>query len=186
MKQEWISFFKEQPEDGQKIYYYGDMIGVWSGTYRYSPDDIYSHHLIYNDSGAGFVDRMDAPWWMPFSDQKPEKPSQKYPDDYLSKRSVSMKTDRQNFIIAAALSYAFSNCEDLNVSFSECPYCGGSCLLYPNDGDSGCDGYLGDVDGLLADRNPEDRLEIRGTYGDSITESEIETILNMIMLKNDN
>jgi len=32
---------------------------------------------------AFMVDRMDAPWWMPYEGQpKPEKPSEPYPKDY--------------------------------------------------------------------------------------------------------
>jgi len=63
--------------------------------------------------------------------------------------------------------YALSNCMDMNSALSVCPYCGGDCLLYPDDGESGCDGYLGDIDGLLSDRKPDDRLEVQGNYGNS-------------------
>ena len=88
--------------------------------------------------------------------------------------------DREKFIVRAALSYACSNLMDVNSAFSTCPYCGGDCLLYPDDGESGCDGYLGDIDGLLADRKSADRLEVQNEYGDTIEEDEIEKILSKI------
>lgn len=83
---EWISFFEKQPKDGQKIWYYGPMIGVWAGKYMYFPNDSYSPHIILCRESPGIVDRMDAPWWM-FDDglmDRPEKPEQPYPADYPS------------------------------------------------------------------------------------------------------
>jgi hypothetical protein len=81
---EWISFFgPRRPINGQKIIYYGEMLGVWRGTYRYLPDDSWSPHMIDCRESAGACDRMDAPWWMPDEGQdKPEPPAQAYPDDY--------------------------------------------------------------------------------------------------------
>ena len=80
---EWISFFDRQPRDGQAIWYYGECIGVWKGHYSYSPDDPVSPHLIFCGQHPGVVDRMDAPWWMPYEGQsKPLMPSTEYPDDY--------------------------------------------------------------------------------------------------------
>jgi hypothetical protein len=70
---EWISFFDRQPEDGQKIWYYGKYIGVWVGIYHYSPNDPVSP--------PGVVDRMDAPYWQPY---RPAKPEKDYPKDYPS------------------------------------------------------------------------------------------------------
>lgn len=98
---EWISFFAKQPEHGQKIFYYGEPIGVWMGHYEYRPDDKFSPHLMFceerdSETEAALdaygltgitmtVDRMDAPWWMPYEGQeKPTKPAQDYPEDYPS------------------------------------------------------------------------------------------------------
>lgn len=96
---EWISYFDKQPAQGQKIFYYGEFIGVWRGRYSYDPDDgVSPHRMICEETsketedllaeyGLGnlqmVVDRMDAPWWMPDEGQeKPEKPSQPYPNNY--------------------------------------------------------------------------------------------------------
>lgn len=98
---EWISFFgPRRPINGQKIFYYGEFIGVWSGNYSLDWEDPVSPHRIIcgernNDEVLAkygldnltmIVDRMDAPWWMPDEGQeKPQKPSQPYPDDYGQK-----------------------------------------------------------------------------------------------------
>jgi|GEM_PF-6037746 len=98
---EWISFFgHRRPINGQKIYYYGESIGVWQGRYKIDRNDPVSEHIIIceekkdqetNDVLAAYglnnltfvVDRMDAPWWMPYEGQpKPEKPNEPYPKDY--------------------------------------------------------------------------------------------------------
>lgn len=80
----WISFFEKQPENGQGIWYYGEMIGVWCGEYVYSPNDPVSPHVMLCHESPGVVDRMDAPWWMPDDGKmpRPEKPSKPYPDNY--------------------------------------------------------------------------------------------------------
>jgi hypothetical protein len=86
IKNQWISFFERQPENGQGIWYYGQHIGVWSGEYVYSPNDPVSPHIMLCHESIGIVDRMDAPWWM-LDDGKmdrPEKPSRPVPPDYPS------------------------------------------------------------------------------------------------------
>lgn len=81
---EWLSFFgHRRPINGQKIFYYGEFIGVWRGTYNLDWNDPVSPHRIFCGESPGVVDRMDAPWWMPDEGQgKPEKPSDAYPKDY--------------------------------------------------------------------------------------------------------
>lgn len=99
-KMEWISFFgPRRPINGQKIYYYGEHIGVWKGRYVIDRNDPVSLHIIiceerdeesdkvFAEYGlnklACVVDRMDAPWWMPYEGQpKPKKPNEDYPKDY--------------------------------------------------------------------------------------------------------
>lgn len=105
-KMQWISFHgPRKPINGQKIYYYGENIGVWKGRYKIDRDDPVSPHLILCEEETslpndileaveilagepkitGVVDNMDAPWWMPYEGQpKPEKPSEPYPKDYPS------------------------------------------------------------------------------------------------------
>lgn len=97
---EWISFFgPRRPINGQKIWYYGEHIGVWRGTYKLDWNDPVSPHIIVcGEKSAStddileeyglsnltmIVDRMDAPWWMPDEGQdRPSKPEKDYPDNY--------------------------------------------------------------------------------------------------------
>lgn len=97
----WNSFFTCLPTHEQKIYYFGESIkGVFKGRYVFSPDDPVSPHVIiceeemdpetkavlaeYGlDKMTMTVDRMDAPWWMPYEGQsKPDRPEKDYPDNY--------------------------------------------------------------------------------------------------------
>ncbi len=71
---EWISCMQTLPQHGEKVWYYGPDIGVWHGRYERHPDDPVSPHLFFCEQGAGVVDRMDAPWWMPYSETRPEPP----------------------------------------------------------------------------------------------------------------
>jgi hypothetical protein len=81
---EWISFFgPRRPINGQKVYYFGEYIGVWQGRYEIHRDDPVSEHILICEETPGIVDRMDAPWWMPYEGQpKPQRPAKDYPDDY--------------------------------------------------------------------------------------------------------
>lgn len=100
---QWLSFFgPRRPVNGQKIYYYGEHIGVHKGRYEIHHDDLVSPHIIiceeerdeeldaalskYGLNNLSFmVDRMDAPWWMPYEGQdKPVNPETLYPKDYPS------------------------------------------------------------------------------------------------------
>lgn len=65
----WRHALKELPEDGQQVYYFGPDIGLWVGHYKYSPDDMVSPHLFLN-MNWGVVDRMDAPYWMPYDAER--------------------------------------------------------------------------------------------------------------------
>ena len=81
---EWISFFgPRRPINGQKVYYFGPDIGVWRGRYEIHWDDVVSPHILICEESPGIVDRMDAPWWMPYEGQsKPVRPTTDYPKDY--------------------------------------------------------------------------------------------------------
>lgn len=81
---EWISFFgSRRPINGQKVYYFGESIGVWKGRYEIHYDDLVSPHLLFCEESPGVVDRMDAPFWQPYEGQpRPSPPDKPYPEDY--------------------------------------------------------------------------------------------------------
>jgi hypothetical protein len=84
-RMEWISFHgPRRPINGQEVYYFGEGLGgVFRGKYHFCPDDEFSQHNLSCSEGAGYCDRMDAPWWMPYLGQpKPQRPSSDYPPDY--------------------------------------------------------------------------------------------------------
>lgn len=37
----------------------------------------------------------------------------------------------------------------------ECPYCGGNCVNEPDDSPNLCDGYAGDIDELIKERDAQ-------------------------------
>ncbi len=80
--------------------------------------------------------------------------------------------DREKFIIRAALIYLYSNCDDVNDAFAnDCPYCEGDC---PQWSTLGCDGWLGDIDGLGKDFKP---MSVNGDEGELIQEDEVGSLL---------
>jgi len=88
--------------------------------------------------------------------------------------------DREKFIIRAALIYLQSNRDDVNDAFyNSCPYCGADCRHGHNsqnqaEDDDGCDGWLGDIDGLAKDYQA---LSVNGDEGELIQEDEVGNLL---------
>ena len=70
----WVNAMESLPHHGQEVWYYGDCLGVWRGRYEFHPDALVSPHLFLCGESPGVCDRMDAPWWMPLSDDRPEPP----------------------------------------------------------------------------------------------------------------
>jgi hypothetical protein len=81
--------------------------------------------------------------------------------------------DREKFIMRAALIYLQSNRDDVNDVFHNlCPYCEADCPEM--DGETGCDGWLGDIDGLAKDFQV---LSVNGDEGELIKEDEVGNLL---------
>ena len=70
----WIDAMTKLPQHGQKVWYYGPQIGVWRGRYEYHADAMASPHLFLCEESPGVCDRMDAPCWMPATDERPKPP----------------------------------------------------------------------------------------------------------------
>lgn len=101
-------------------------------------------------------------------------------------------TDRQKFVLKSLLIYAAANRDEINESFSPCPYCGGTCLLYAEEGEWGCDGYLGDVDGHIKRMEEQVKqetgegpryaqLNVDGDWGYAISSEDVEDLLQELM-----
>jgi len=70
----WISAMDRLPQHGQKVWYYGPHLGVWRGRYEYHAEAMASPHLFLCEESPGVCDRMDAPWWMPVTGERPVPP----------------------------------------------------------------------------------------------------------------
>jgi hypothetical protein len=62
----WIECRERMPINGQEVWYWGPCIGVWRGHYRIERRDAFCPHLFICGESPGVVDRMDAPFWMPY------------------------------------------------------------------------------------------------------------------------
>lgn len=89
----WINVKTQLPEDGQEVYYFSPILGLWRGKYIYSPsthsvwydDDGNEHreemseglkamispHVFY--SGAGNCDTDEVTHWQPRDEKSEEK-----------------------------------------------------------------------------------------------------------------
>lgn len=75
---EWNNSHKNPPEIGQKIYYFGPNIGIGVGYYSYQERTLYAEtdkpielcpHLFENVDW-GLVDACDAPFWLPYDEER--------------------------------------------------------------------------------------------------------------------
>lgn len=76
---EWNNSHKNPPAVGQKVYYFGTNIGIGIGHYHYeqqvikskfgNPDIELCPHIFTNVS-FGVVDACDAPYWIPYDEER--------------------------------------------------------------------------------------------------------------------
>lgn len=73
----WIDHdeMKRLPINGQEVWYFGPMIGVWRGRYEIHWDAQCSPHLFICSESPGVVDRMDATHWMPYESGSERPPA---------------------------------------------------------------------------------------------------------------
>jgi hypothetical protein len=64
MSREWISISERKPEENQKIYYFGDHLGMFRGEYFYDETSKGNPHKFYSEHGI--VDADDISHWMPY------------------------------------------------------------------------------------------------------------------------
>lgn len=76
---EWNNSHKNPPEQGQKVYYFGENIGIGIGYYSYDEDqhimmkdgtrvDLCPH--LFRNESWGLVDACDAPFWYPYDEER--------------------------------------------------------------------------------------------------------------------
>ena len=86
---EWNNSHNNPPEVGQKVYYFGPNIGLWIGHYSYHEGrkiESYYYdennspvvdktidvcpHVFTNHHNGGVCDACDAPFWLPYNEEK--------------------------------------------------------------------------------------------------------------------
>ena len=86
---EWNNSHKNPPSEGQKVYYFGPNIGIGIGYYSYHKDrkiETYYYnennekivdkeieicqHVFTNQSKPWTCDACDAPFWLPYDEER--------------------------------------------------------------------------------------------------------------------
>jgi hypothetical protein len=86
----WNSSHNEPPEVGQKVYYFGENIGIGIGFYTYEERTLYPESKnpiqlcphVFTNVGFGVVDACDAPFWLPYDEERAKCWSPIIPEQY--------------------------------------------------------------------------------------------------------
>jgi len=98
---EWFNSHKNPPSEGQKVYYFGPNIGIGIGYYSYHPDrkmETYYYnennekavdktieicqHVFTNQSKPWTCDACDAPFWLPYDEERAKSWCPIIPEEY--------------------------------------------------------------------------------------------------------
>ncbi len=98
---EWNNSHKNPPEVGQKVYYFGPNIGIGIGHYSfveqrsfkpysydktgekvYDDEEISLCPHIFTNVGFGVVDACDAPFWLPYDEERAKSWAPIIPEKY--------------------------------------------------------------------------------------------------------
>jgi len=98
---EWNNSHKNPPTEGQKIYYFGPHIGIGIGHYSYQEDrGFFPYHYdenglkvneekkidlcphIFTNEKFGVVDACDAPFWLPYDEERAKSWCPIIPEEY--------------------------------------------------------------------------------------------------------
>ncbi len=87
---QWNNSHKNPPEVGQKVYYFGENIGIGIGFYTYEERTLYPESKnpiqlcphVFTNVGFGVVDACDAPFWLPYDEERAKCWSPIIPEQY--------------------------------------------------------------------------------------------------------
>jgi len=96
---EWFNSHKNPPEVGQKVYYFGPNIGLFIGHYSYEERsfETYSYNEynqkvvdkvlsacphVFTNMSFGVVDACDAPFWLPYDEERAKSWCPIIPEEY--------------------------------------------------------------------------------------------------------
>jgi hypothetical protein len=86
---EWNNSHKNPPENNQKVYYFGPNIGIGIGHYNYKEGRVL--HLnreielcphVFTNVNWGVVDACDAPFWLPYDEERAKSWCPIIPEEY--------------------------------------------------------------------------------------------------------
>lgn len=70
----WILFKEQKPENGQHVYYYFDVLGIFEGYYEeFYDEELGSLEEIFHGKHGWLGDR-EVSHWMPYTDTFPSPP----------------------------------------------------------------------------------------------------------------
>jgi hypothetical protein len=87
----WNNSHKNPPATGQKVYYFGENIGIGIGHYKYEEQvikstkgnkDIELCPHIFTNVSFGVVDACDAPYWLPYDEERAKSWCPIVPEEY--------------------------------------------------------------------------------------------------------
>lgn len=79
---EWNNSHKNPPEVGQKVYYFGENIGIGIGHYSYDERQFNLCKHIFTNTNWGVVDACDAPFWLPYDEERAKSWCPIIPEEY--------------------------------------------------------------------------------------------------------
>ena len=96
---EWNNSHKNPPQQGQKVYYFGPNIGLFIGHYHYEDRSVYSYYYdddgnkvqgkhmelcphVFTNISFGTCDACDAPFWLPYDEEKAKSWCPIIPEQY--------------------------------------------------------------------------------------------------------
>lgn len=81
----WNKSHTNPPEQGQKVYYFGENIGIGIGHYRYEENSVNGQPLcphLFQNVNFGIVDACDAPYWLPYDEERAKGWCPIIPEEY--------------------------------------------------------------------------------------------------------
>ncbi len=70
----WILFKEQKPENGQHVYYYFSLLGVYEGYYEeFFCEELGSWEEVFHGD-HGFLGGGEVTHWMPYVDEFPSAP----------------------------------------------------------------------------------------------------------------
>lgn len=72
--QDWILFSEQKPEDGQHVYYFFNILGIFEGYFEISfQEELGSWEECFYGK-HGWLGGGEVTHWMPYTEERPSRP----------------------------------------------------------------------------------------------------------------